>query len=159
MPKWGYSISNLDPAKTVKSAGRELRVSHKAAREVCTALKGKTLGQAKTYLNKIITKKQPVPFRRYNKKLGHRHGTEPGTFAARYPIKTAKKMLQVLAGAEANAEFKGLDVDRLRIIHAAAYPGIKLKRFQPRAFGRSSPKHQTLTHVELVLEETEEKTQ
>jgi large subunit ribosomal protein L22 len=159
MPKWGYSISNLDPAKTVKSAGRELRVSHKAAREVCTALKGKTLDQAKTYLNKIITKKQPVPFRRYNKKLGHRHGTEPGTFAARYPIKTAKKMLQVLAGAEANAEFKGLDVDRLRIIHAAAYPGIKLKRFQPRAFGRSSPKHQTLTHVELVLEETEEKTQ
>lgn len=159
MPKWGYSITNLDPAKTVKSAGRELRVSHKAAREVCTAIKGKKLEQAKTYLNKIITKKQPVPFRRYKKKLGHRHGTEPGTFAARYPIKTAQKILQVLAGAEANAEFKGLDIDRLRIIHAAAYPGIKLKRFQPRAFGRSSPKHQTLTHIELVLEETEEKTQ
>ncbi len=159
MPKWGYSITNLDPAKTVKSSGRELRVSHKAAREVCTALKGQTLEQAKTYLNKIITKKQPVPYRRYNKKLGHRHGTEPGTFAARYPTKTAKKILQVLTGAEANAEFKGLDVDRLRIIHAAAYPGIKLKRFQPRAFGRSSPKHQTLTHIELVLEETEEQTQ
>ena len=159
MPEWGYSITNLDPEKTVKSAGRELRVSPKAAREVCTAIKGKTLEQAKTYLNKVITKKQPVPFRRYNKKLGHRHGTEPGTFAARYPIKTAQKILQVLTGAEANAEFKGLDVDRLRIIHAAAYPGIKLKRFQPRAFGRSSPKYQTLTHIELVLEETEEQTQ
>ena len=159
MPKWGYSITNLDPTKTVKSAGRELRVSPKAAREVCTAIKGKTLEQAKTYLNKVITEKQPVPYRRYNKKLGHRHGTEPGTFAARYPIKTAQKILQVLTGAEANAEFKGLDVDRLRIIHASAYPGMKLKRFQPRAFGRSSPKYQTLTHIELVLEETEEQTQ
>ncbi len=159
MPEWGYSIINLDPTKTVKSSGRELRVSPKAAREVCTALKGKTLEQAKTYLNKVITKKQPVPYRRYNKKLGHRHGTEPGTFAARYPIKTAQKILQVLTGAEANAEFKGLDTDRLRIIHAAAYPGMKLKRFQPRAFGRSSPKYQTLTHIELVLQETEEQTQ
>jgi len=159
MPEWGYSITDLDPAKTVKSTGRELRVSHKHAREVCTAIKGMTLEQARTYLNKVVTKKQPVPYRRYNKKLGHRHGTQQGTFAARYPTKTAKKILQILVGAEANAEFKGLDTERLQIIHASAYPGMKLKRFQPRAFGRSSPKHQTLTHIELVLQETEETTQ
>jgi len=156
MPEWGYSITDLDPAKTVKAAGRELRVSHKAAREVCTAIKGMTLDQAKEYLNKVILKKQPVPFRRYKKKLGHRHGVEKA-FAARYPVKTARKILQVLDGAEANAEFKGFDLERLRIIHAAAYPGMKLKRFTPRAFGRSSPKVQTLTHIELVLEQTEEK--
>jgi len=156
MPEWGYSITDLDPTKTVKSAGRELRVSHKAAHEICTAIKGKTLNQAKTYLDKVITKKQPVPFRQYKKKLGHRHGELQGAFAARYPQKTAQKILQVLQGAEANAEFKGLDTERLRIIHASAYPGMKLKRFQPRAFGRSSPRHQTLTHIELVLEETEE---
>jgi len=157
MPEWGYSITDLDPEKTVKSSGHELRVSHKAAREVCTAIKGMTLDQAKQYLNNVITKKQPVPFRRYNKKLGHRHGVE-NAFAARYPGKTAKKILQLLEGAEANAEFKGLDVERLRIIHAVAYPGMKLKRFTMRAFGRTSPKVQTLTHVELVLEQTEEKT-
>jgi len=158
MPEWGYSITNLDPEKTVKSAGRELRVSHKAAREVCTAIKGMTLDQAKQYLNNVVTKKQPVPFRRYRKKLGHRHGVKKGAYAARYPIKTAQKILKVLEGAEANAEFKGLDTERLRITHAAAYPGIKLKRFTPRAMGRGSPKVQTLTHVELVLEQTEEKT-
>lgn len=157
MPEWGYSITGLDPAKTVKASGRELRVSHKAAREVCTAIKGMTLDQAKEYLNKVMRKKQPVPFRRYNKKLGHRHGVE-NAFAARYPIKTAKQILQVLEGAEANAEFKGFDLERLRVLHAAAYPGMKLERFTPRALGRSSPKIQTLTHVELVLEQTEEKT-
>jgi large subunit ribosomal protein L22 len=63
----------------------------------------------------------------------------------------------VLEGAEANAEYKGLDLERLKIIHAVAYPGMKLKRFMMRAFGRSSPKFQTLTHIELVLEQIEEK--
>jgi large subunit ribosomal protein L22 len=156
MPEWGYSITNLDPARTVKSAGRELRVSHKAAREVCTAIKGMSLDQAKEYLNRVTAKTQPVPFRRYNKTLGHRHGVI-NAFAARYPVKAAKAMLRVLEGAEATAEFKGLDVERLRIIHAVAYSGMKIKRFTPRAFGRTSPKVQTLTHVELVLEQTEEK--
>jgi len=157
MPEWGYSITDLDPTKTVKTSGRELRVSHKAAREVCKAIKGMTLDQAKEYLNKVMLKKQPVPFSRYKKKLGHHHGVEKA-FAARYPVKAAQKILQVLEGAEANAEFKGFDLERLRVIHAVAYPGMKLKRFTPRAFGRSSPKVQTLTHVELVLEQAEEKT-
>ena len=159
MPEWGYSISNLDPAKTIKSAGRELRVSHKHAIEICTAIKGMTLEQARNYLNKVVAKKQPVPFRRYRKKLGHRHGVGQGACAARYPVKTAQKVLQILVGAESNAEFKGLDVERLRIIHASAHPGMKLKRATPRAMGRSSPKNQTLTHIELVLEETEETTE
>jgi large subunit ribosomal protein L22 len=157
MPKWGYSITGLDPETTVKSSGRELSISHKVAREVCQAIKGMSLDQAKTYLNQVIQKKKPVPFKRYAKKLGHRHGLEKA-FAGRYPVKTASKILKVLEGAEANAEAKGLDIERLRIMHAAAYPGMKVKRYTMRAFGRSSPKVQTLTHVELVLEQTEEKT-
>ncbi len=155
MPEWGYSITDLDPEKTVKSSGRELRISHKAAREVCKAIKGMELDQAKRYLSLVIDKKQPVPFRRYNKKLGHRHGVE-NAFAAKYPVKAAQKILKVLEGAEANAEFRGFESERLRVIHAAAYPGMKIKRFTPRAFGRSSPKVQVLTHVELVLEQSEE---
>ncbi len=157
MPKWGYTVAGLDPEKTVKSSGRELSISHKAAREVCQTLKGMTLDQAKNHLNNVMLKRQPIPFRRYKKKAGHRHGLEK-TYAGKYPVKTAQKILKVLEGAEANAEFKGLDPERLKIIHAAAYPGMKIKRNTMRAFGRSSPKIQTLTHVELVLEQTEEKT-
>jgi len=156
MPKWGYTTTDLDLEKTVKSSGRELRISHKAAREVCKKIKGMTLDQAKEYLNKVTQKKQPVPFRRFKKKAGHRHGLEKA-YAGRYPVKAAQRILQVLEGAEANAESKGLDLERLKIIHAAAYPGMKIKRYTMRAFGRSSPKFQTLTHVELVLEQTEEK--
>jgi large subunit ribosomal protein L22 len=63
--------------------------------------------------------------------------------------------MPTLEGAETNAEFKGLDIERLRIIHASAYPGMKIKRYVQRAFGRSSPRFTTLTHVELILEEME----
>jgi large subunit ribosomal protein L22 len=154
MPKWGYSITELDPDRTVKASGRELRVSPKHAREVCKTIKGMKLDQAKEYLQQVILKKKPVPFRRYKKKVGHRHGIEKA-YAGRYPVKAAQKILKVVESAEVNAEYKGLDVERLRIIHASAYPGMKIKRYIERAFGRSSPRFETLCHVELVLEEIE----
>jgi large subunit ribosomal protein L22 len=154
MPKWGYSITEIDSEKMVKASGRELRISPKHAREVCKTIKGMKLDQAKEYLQQVILKKKPVPFRRSNKKVGHRHGLEKA-FAGRYPVKTAQKILKVLEGAESTAEDKGLDMERLRIIHASAYQGMKVKRSTPRAFGRSSPRVTNLSHVELVLEEME----
>ena len=154
MPKWGYSVTDMDNEKTAKASGRELRVSHKHAREVCKTIKGMKLDQAKIYLHQVILKKKAVPFRKYNKKVGHRRGLEKAC-SGRYPVKTAQHILSVIEGAEANAEYKGLDMERLRIIHASAYPGMKIKRFISRAFGRSSPRFNTLTHVELVLEEME----
>jgi large subunit ribosomal protein L22 len=154
MPKWGYSIIGelLDPEKTAKASGRELKVSHKAAREVCKAINGMMLTTAKQYLRDVAAKKKAVPYTRYNKKLPHRHGIV-NAFCGRYPIKASEHILDVLGSAQANAENKGLDVDRLRIIHAAAYPGMKLKRYMKRAHGRASPKYDITTHVEIVLDE------
>ena len=154
MPKWGYSITELDTEKTVKASGREIKVSPKHAREVCKTIKGMKLDQAKEYLRQVMAKKKPVPFRRYKKNVGHRHGMQKA-YAGRYPVKAAQKILGVLEGAEINAEYKGLDVERLRIIHASAYPGMKIKRYIERAHGRSSPRFETLCHIELVLEEIE----
>lgn len=157
MPEWGYSIPEeaLDPEKTVKASGREVRVSHKSAREICKTIKGMNLNEAKRFLRDVIAKKRAVPFTRFKKKAGHRHGLEKA-YAGRYPVKAAKQVLKILEGAEANAENKGLDTERLKIIHASAYPGMKIKRYMPRAFGRATPKFETLTHIELVLEEQPE---
>ena len=154
MPKWGYSVIDemLNQEKTAKASGRELKVSHKAAREVCRTVKGMMLTEAKQYLRDVQTKKKSIPYRRYNKKLPHRHGLVK-SFSGRYPIKASAEILGILQSAQANAENKGLDVDRLRIIHAAAYQGVKLKRYKPRAQGRSSPKFDITTHVEIVLDE------
>lgn len=157
MPKWGYSILTeaLDPEKTAKASGREIRVSPKHAREVCRTVKGMTLNKAKAYLRDVMQKKKPIPFTRFNKKAAHRHGLPiKSAFAGRYPVKAATKILNVIEAAEANAENKGLDIDRLHIFHAAAYGGTKIKRSTPRAHGRASPKYDTLTHIEIVLQET-----
>jgi large subunit ribosomal protein L22 len=158
VPKWGYSIAAevLDPEKTVKASAREIRVSHKSAREVCRTIKGMMLTQAKQYLRDVVAKKKPVPFKRFTKKAGHRHGLDKA-FAGRYPVKAAAQILKLLEGAEANAENKGLDADRLRIIHAATSQGMKIKRNRPRAQGRTSPKVDILCHVEIALEEQPEK--
>ena len=156
MPKFGYSLTELDVEKTVKASGRELRISPKHTREVCKTIKGMRLEKAKRYLERVIAKKQPVPFRRFTKKLGHRHGMQKA-MVGKYPVKAAAETLKVLESAEGNAEFKDLDIERLRIIHASAYPGMKIKRSIPRAFGRSTPKNKTLTHIEVVLEEIKER--
>jgi len=154
MPKWGYSILEemLNPEKTAKASGRELKVSHKAAREVAKAIKGMDLTQAKDYLRDVIAMRKPIPYTRYTKKLGHKGGMAKHC-VGRFPVKTAEHILHVVQAAQANAENKGLDVDRLRIMHSAAYQGMKLKRFTPRAHGRASPKYNITTHVEIVLEE------
>lgn len=152
MPNWGYSIIGLDPSKTAIASGRDLRISFKAAREICNQIKGMKLDDARTYLEQVVALKTPVPFKRYKKKVAHRRGLNKW-FAGRYPVKAAQKIIKILDSVEANAQNKGLDVEKLVIIHAAAQKGPKLKRYIPRAFGRSSPKFEQLTHVEIAVEE------
>lgn len=143
---------DLDPDTTAKASGRELRVSPKAAREVCTAVKGMKLDQAKELLELVRQKKKAVPFRRFNKKMPHRKGLQK-VAAGRYPVGAAGKILEILETAESNAIYKGLDTELLRVAHASAYPGTKIKRYIPRAFGRPTPRFETLCHVEIVLEQ------
>jgi len=152
LPKWGYSVMGLDPETTVKASGRELRVSPKSAVEVCTAIKGMKLDAAKTFLEQVQQKKKAVPYRKHRKTLPHRKNLQK-IAAGRYPVKAAREILGVLESAESNAMYKGLDSDHLKISHAVAYPGIKVKRFIPRAMGRASPRNKTLCHVEIVLEQ------
>jgi len=157
MPKWGYSIAEeeLDPEKTVKASVREIRVSHKSLREICRAINGMKLARAKQFLKDVVGKKKAVPFTRFRKKSGHRHGLV-NAFAGRYPVKAAAEVLKLLKGAEANAESKGLDTDRLKIVHATSSQGMKVKRYVPRAHGRTSPSFEVLCHVEVALEEQPE---
>jgi large subunit ribosomal protein L22 len=152
VPTWGYSIKEIDPDRTVKCSGRELRISPKASVEICKAIKGMKLQEAKKLLEDVAAKRRPIPYRRYNKEVPHKGGI--GFHAGRYPVKAAKKFRDLLEELEANAEYKGLDTEKIKIIHAASHRGMKIKKYIPRAFGRASPSFNTLTHVELVGYET-----
>jgi large subunit ribosomal protein L22 len=152
MPNFGYSITGLDKDKTAVASGRDLKVSPKNTREVTNTLKGMYLEQAKRFLEGVIFMKQPVPFKRHNKKVGHRRGMKQFKWAAgRYPEKSARIVYEVLSNAEANAEYKGLDTERCRIIHAAAMKARTIKRYIERAHGRSTSYYDSLIHIEIVL--------
>ena len=152
MPQFKYAVYGLDPDKTAIASGRDLNISPKAAREICRALNGRYLEQAIEYMERVITKEAVVPYRKHKKKVGHKRG-QHGWPSGKYPVKAAGEMLNVLRNVESNAEFKGLDIARLRIIHVCAHRGRVTKRFFTRAFGRTSPKLKESVHLEVVVEE------
>jgi large subunit ribosomal protein L22 len=155
MPVWGYSVKEYDPDRAVRCSGRELKMSPKAATEICRKLRGMRLDSAKELLEAVAKKKRAIAFRRYKKEVPHR-SLDEGWYAGRYPVHAAKQFLFLLEELEANAEYKGLDVDRLRIVHAATQRGMKTQRIVSRAMGRATPYHNTLVHIELMGYEVSE---
>ena len=138
--------------KIAKASLREVSISPKAAVEICREIRGMMLEKAKKYLEEVVEKRRPVPFKRYVKHLGHRRELQ-GWKIGRYPVKAAKYVLTLLENLENNAVDKGLDPSRLRIIHIAALKGRKIRKYIPRAFGRSTPYFDTLVHVEAIARE------
>jgi large subunit ribosomal protein L22 len=151
MGRFRYAFQNYDATKHVRSSLREKEISHKHAREVAVAIKGLSIEKARDYLQAVINKERAIAFRRFNNQVGHR--SDPGMMSGRYPQKTAKEFIKVLDNLESNAEYKGMDLDRLKIVNATVHKGVIVKRFTPRAMGRASPKNNVLTHVEMVAQE------
>ncbi|MEZ0393980.1 MAG: 50S ribosomal protein L22 [Desulfurococcaceae archaeon] len=155
MPTWHYSVTFEDESKVVKAVRYDIPVSIKYMREVAAALKGLKLDKAKELLEDVIALRRPIPFRRYKKKLSHRRGLadQHGWPIGRYPVKAARYVLEVLESLEAQAENRGLDKERLKIVHIAAHKGPTLKRYMPRAFGRATPKYRRTSHLEVIAAE------
>ena len=153
MPTYSYAFQNFDKTKHVRAALREKDISHKHAREIALAIRGMSIEKAREFLENVITMRIAVPYRRYNNEVAHRSNIRDGFFSGRFPKKAAREFLRLLDNLESNGEYKGMDLDRLKIISAVVHKGTKLERFTPRAMGRSSPKIDTLVHVELVAQE------
>ena len=151
MGKFGYAFQNYDSTRHVRAALREKPISHKHAREIAVQIKGMSIEKARDYLQRVIHKKSAVPFRRYKEQVGHR--SDPGVMSGRYPEKAATEFIKLLDNLESNAEYKGMDLDRLKIVNATVHKGVIIKRFIPRAMGRATAKNNVLTHVELVAQE------
>ena len=151
MPNFGYAFEKFDSTKHVRAAVREKDISPKHAREIAKMIKGLSIEKARDNLQEVVSLKRAVPFRRYKNEVGHRSDT--GVMSGRYPQKAANEFIRLLDNLEANAEYKGMDLDRLKIISANTHRGVVVKRFNPRAMGRATPKNNTLTHIELVAQE------
>jgi len=155
VPRWSYSMKFRDESNIAKAMLWDVPVHPKVMREVAEAIKGMRVDEAKKFLQAVIEKKEAVPFRRAHGKQAHRRGLADrwGWPVGRYPVKAAKYMLKLLNNVENNAENKGLDPERLRIVTVAAHKGMVLKRWMPRAFGRATPKNRVRSHVEVIVRE------
>jgi large subunit ribosomal protein L22 len=151
MGKFGYAFQNYDSTRHVRASMREKQISHKHAREIAVQIKGLSIERARDYLQSVVNKQRAVPFRRYKNQVGHR--SDPGVMSGRYPEKSANEFIKLIDNLESNAEYKGMDLDRLKIVNATVHKGVLIKRFTPRAMGRATPKNNVLTHVELVAQE------
>jgi len=108
-----------------------------------------TLTKAISLLESVEKMESPIAFRRHKLKVGHRSELV-GFPSGSYPVKAAKTILGILRNLQANCEFKGLDPDRVELIHASALAGRVIKDYVPRAHGSSSPNFHVLVHVEFV---------
>jgi large subunit ribosomal protein L22 len=153
VPHFAYTFKDYDPAIHVRASGREINISPKAAREICNMLKGMNLAKGIAFLEKVEEMKAPVTFRRHKLKVGHRSELV-GFPTGSYPVKAAKHIVIVLQNLRGNCEFKGLDPERVRLIHSSAKAGRTIKDYVPRAHGRSSPNFHQLVHVEFVARES-----
>ncbi len=72
------------------------------------------------------------------------------------PKRSARIIEGVLRSALANAEQKGLDLDKLYIKTAVADEGPMYKKWFPRAHGRATMIRKKTSHITIVLHEKEE---
>ncbi|MFH1399371.1 MAG: 50S ribosomal protein L22 [Candidatus Woesearchaeota archaeon] len=142
-----YALKEMDE-KSAKAVGISLSISAKHAEQVCNAIRGKRVDDANALLERVIAKKEAIPFRRHLRDLAHRKAVGPG----RYPVNTCKEILKLVQSATANAQFKGLSVADLRIKHVCAHIASR-PYHQSRHLGRKMKR----SHVEVVLEEKVEK--
>ncbi|XP_038984311.1 60S ribosomal protein L17-like [Phoenix dactylifera] len=153
-----YSREPNNPTKSAKAMGQDLRVHFKNTRETAHAIRKLPLAKARRYLEDVIVHKQAIPFRRFCRGVGRtaqakaRHANGQG----RWPVKSARFILDLLKNAESNAEVKGLDADALYISHIQVNQAQKQRRRTYRAHGRINPYMSSPCHIELILSEKEE---
>ncbi len=145
----GYTYQVESGVAVARSRGMEIPMSPKKTYEVLNAIRGLPVDRAETFLEEVVALQRAVPFRRYNQETAHKKGIGPG----RYPRKVARNVLQLLRNARENAEYEGLDTDRLFVKVAASARGRIRKATMPRAHGRGTAWNEQTTNVELVLAE------
>ncbi len=152
MARKGYSTV-FDAEKTATSRGVDVHCSPKASRNIVRTIKGMRLEDAKEFLEAVTRKETAVPMTVRKQKIKHRKGQ--GFGPGGYPVKAAERVLRILENAENNAEYKDLETENLRIVHASAYRGETIVKFRPRAQGRATPSCEQTTNMEIVLGEDE----
>lgn len=120
--------STFEPEyNNAKAFGTDMRISTKSAEIICNVIRNKPLTRVKRLLEDLVAERRSL--------------------RGKYYSKTVKSILNLINSCEKNAEFKGLDMDRL-FVHASAHVGPNIKRRRRKgAFGSRMKS----THMEVIL--------
>ncbi|KAJ5744491.1 hypothetical protein N7533_009361 [Penicillium manginii] len=152
-----YAAQEIENAKSARARGSYLRVSFKNTRETAQAINGMKLNKALTYLDNVTKKSMAIPMRRYAGSTGRTaQGKQFGVSKARWPVKSAEFLIDLLKNAEANADTKGLDTSNLVVQRIQVNQAPKQRRRTYRAHGRINPYMSNPCHIELILTEANE---
>ena len=145
---------HFDAAKMARAFSSNVPISLKYSLEISRRIKGKNIAEAEIILQKIADMETHLPLQIYTKKIPHRKGNaQVGTKSGRYPVRTCKQWLQLLRSVKANADYKGLNVKKLRIVHATANMGFSrvTNQSQGRISGKS--RNSKSAHIEIIVRE------
>jgi len=151
---YNLDLERFNNARIAKGFTTNKPISVKYATELCNFIKGKSVKRVEQYLDNVLERQEFIPLRKFSKKVAHRKGSAVfGVKAGRYGDKTIKIMQDLLEQVKANADFKGLDENKLIVLHAFASKGFRRQGMQMQ--GRISGKMRKLKsgHLELVLQE------
>lgn len=142
-----YSFQGFDPKNEVKVSGRNMPISHKQCYEIANFIRGKQIDAAIKLLESVLVQKRAVPYHRFNRDICHKAG---GVGPGRYPRKSSEQIIALLKNLKGQAQDKGLDTNKVFVIHAAMQKAAKL-----RHYGRKLGTVRKNTHFELVGKEME----
>ncbi len=121
-------------------------ISLKFSVEIGNYIKHKKVAKAKELLLLVMSQQRAIPFKRYNRDLGHKAGMASG----RYPLNASKEILKLLESLEANAENKGLDSKNIVITEFIASKGNGMPHY-----GRNRGRKMKRCHLYIKAEEKE----
>lgn len=120
---------NPKKEKSARVYGRSLRISRKSSGILCSRITGMNLTRGTRLLNDLIAQRRSLN--------------------GKYYTNAAREILELLGSAQANAEAKGLDPEKLSI-HASAHKGFTFWRSRRFKMRRQSRK---VCNVQVVLME------
>ena len=124
------------------------RVSWKDCWAIARNIRGMKATKAEKLLEDVIEQKAVIKYPAHNTGINHRKRGVVG----RWPVKASKSVLKLLRNAISNAEEKGMSKEDLKVLHASAYKGQKIRR--SRARGRWVWRYELkTTTMELVVGE------
>ncbi len=156
MVKKNYQVqvSDAEKKKTAMAVAKNANMSLKYATEIIREVRGKPLAHAERFLNDVIAKRAFLPLKQFRKKVAHRKGeAKSGVKSGRYPQKTCHAILSVLQSVKANADYKGLDEDKLLIVHAFASQGFARISHQAQGHIGGKRRKKPSVHFEVIVRE------